>query len=49
MSTIQLEAQSRTDMGKGASRRLRRLENKVPAVIYGGSKKPMAIHFSIIK
>ncbi|HAT2066176.1 TPA: 50S ribosomal protein L25/general stress protein Ctc [Legionella pneumophila] len=46
MSTIQLEAQSRTDMGKGASRRLRRLENKVPAVIYGGNKKPMAIHFS---
>lgn len=45
MSTIQLEAQSRTDMGKGASRRLRRLENKVPAVLYGGNKKPVSIHF----
>ncbi len=45
MSTILLEAETRTDMGKGASRRLRRLENKVPAVIYGGEKKPMSIHF----
>jgi large subunit ribosomal protein L25 len=45
MSTILLEAETRTDMGKGASRRLRRLENKIPAVIYGGDKKPMSIHF----
>ncbi|CAM2978471.1 50S ribosomal protein L25 [Legionella steigerwaltii] len=45
MSNILLEAQTRTDMGKGASRRLRRLENKVPGVIYGGDKKPMSIHF----
>ena len=45
MSTILLEAESRTDMGKGASRRLRRLENKVPAVIYGGDKEPKSIHF----
>ncbi|CAM2889767.1 50S ribosomal protein L25/general stress protein Ctc [Legionella worsleiensis] len=45
MSTILLEAESRTDMGKGASRRLRRLENKVPAVIYGGDKQPKSIHF----
>jgi large subunit ribosomal protein L25 len=45
MSTILLEAESRTDMGKGASRRLRRLEHKVPAVIYGGEKKPQSIHF----
>lgn len=45
MSTILLEAQSRTDMGKGASRRLRRLENKVPAVIYGGDVQPKAILF----
>jgi len=45
MSNILLEAQTRTDMGKGASRRLRRLENKVPAVIYGGDKDPMSIHF----
>jgi large subunit ribosomal protein L25 len=44
MSLIVLEAQTRTDMGKGASRRLRRLENKVPAVLYGGDKTPKAIH-----
>lgn len=45
MSNVLLEAQTRTDMGKGASRRLRRLENQVPAVIYGGDKKPLSIHF----
>lgn len=45
MSTILLEAESRTLLGKGASRRLRRLESKVPAVIYGGDKKPLSIHF----
>ncbi len=45
MSNILLEAETRTDMGKGASRRLRRLENKVPAVIYGGDKSPKSIHF----
>ncbi len=44
MSTV-LEAQTRKDVGKGASRRLRRLENKVPAIIYGGSKNPQSIHF----
>lgn len=44
MSTIVLEAESRKDIGKGASRRLRRLENKVPAVIYGGDNKPQSIH-----
>ena len=44
MSNVMLEAETRTDMGKGASRRLRRLENKVPAVIYGGSKEPKSIH-----
>ena len=44
MSTIMLEAETRADKGKGASRRLRRLENKVPGVIYGGEKEPQAIH-----
>jgi large subunit ribosomal protein L25 len=49
---ILLEAESRTDVGKGASRRLRRLENKVPAIVYGGSKAPVAIsltHNKVIK
>lgn len=45
MSTILLEGESRAVMGKGASRRLRRLENKVPAIIYGGEKEPQSIHF----
>lgn len=44
MSTILLEAEIRTDKGKGASRRLRRVENKVPAVVYGGDKAPQSIH-----
>jgi len=38
-----LEAESRNDAGKGASRRLRRLENKVPAIVYGGSADPVSI------
>jgi len=44
MSTMILEAELRADKGKGASRRLRRLENKVPAVVYGGDKEPLAVH-----
>ncbi|AHE66533.1 50S ribosomal protein L25/general stress protein Ctc [Legionella oakridgensis] len=44
MSTIVLEAETRADKGKGASRRLRRLENKVPAIVYGGEKEPQSIH-----
>lgn len=38
-----LNAQVRTNEGKGASRRLRRLEQKVPAVIYGGSSAAQSI------
>ena len=34
-----LNAQARTDEGKGASRRLRRLEAKLPAVIYGAGPR----------
>ena len=37
-----LEADVRTDMGKGASRRLRRT-GKVPAVIYGAHKDPVSL------
>jgi large subunit ribosomal protein L25 len=35
---FELTAEVREDTGKGASRRLRRLADKVPAIIYGGSK-----------
>jgi large subunit ribosomal protein L25 len=45
MSEIMLEAETRALIGKGASRRLRRLDDKVPAVIYGGSKPSQAIQF----
>jgi large subunit ribosomal protein L25 len=48
MSNILLEAELRTDMGKGASRRLRR-ENSVPGILYGGGKKPKSIHLQANK
>jgi large subunit ribosomal protein L25 len=51
MSIFELEAESRSDMGKGASRRLRR-DGKVPAIIYGGGGDPQAItlvHSEILK
>ena len=46
-ASFTLNAQNRTDEGKGASRRLRRLENKVPAVIYGGSAAPQSISLEL--
>ncbi len=42
MSNITLEAVIRTDLGKGASRRLRHA-NQTPAIIYGGDKAPVSI------
>ncbi|QSP96243.1 50S ribosomal protein L25/general stress protein Ctc [Marinobacter salinisoli] len=38
-----IEAFPRDDQGKGASRRLRREERKIPAIIYGGGKDATAI------
>jgi len=43
MSNYTLNAAARADSGKGASRRLRRLENLVPGIVYGGKKKPASI------
>lgn len=46
-----LKAEKRQDVGKGASRRLRR-ENKVPAVIYGGEAGAQSVtlkHNEIVK
>jgi large subunit ribosomal protein L25 len=37
-----ITAEVRNDMGKGASRRLRR-EGKFPAVVYGGTEAPMSL------
>ena len=43
MSTgFALEVENRPDLGTGSSRRLRR-QGKVPAIIYGGGRKPRAV------
>lgn len=47
-----LNAQARDVKGKGSSRRLRRLEGTIPAIVYGGEKEPQSIslaHKDIIK
>ena len=43
MINFALNADVRSDLGKGASRRLRRNESLVPAVIYGGEKPAQSI------
>ena len=51
MSIFDIEAESRSDMGKGASRRLRR-EGKVPAILYGGEEQPQTlslVHSELVK
>lgn len=40
---FELSAELRQGSGKGASRRMRRLEDKVPAVIYGGGKENASV------
>ncbi|GHA36018.1 50S ribosomal protein L25 [Photobacterium aphoticum] len=42
---MKFEAVLRTDLGKGASRRLRHA-NKFPAIIYGGEAAPIAIELN---
>ena len=46
MNDFTLNAEVRSDLGKGASRRLRRLADQVPAIIYGGTKAPQSISLS---
>ncbi|BAN50564.1 50S ribosomal protein L25/general stress protein Ctc [Metapseudomonas resinovorans] len=43
MTDFALNAEARSDLGKGASRRLRRNANLVPAVIYGGETAPVSV------
>lgn len=43
MNDFTIDAQARDDLGKGASRRLRRNANLVPGIIYGGNKAPKSI------
>ncbi len=45
MSDFEFDAEIRTDLGTGASRRLRR-EGRVPAVLYGGDKDALALTLS---
>ena len=40
--TSNLSAETRKSVGKGKSRALRR-EGKIPAIVYGNKKEPMAI------
>lgn len=40
---FELHAEVRKDLGKGASRRLRRLDSLVPAIVYGEGKDPVNI------
>lgn len=42
VANFEFEAQTRDDLGKGASRRLRR-EHKVLGVVYGGEEAPVSI------
>ena len=44
--SITINALVREDQGKGASRRLRK-EEKVPSIIYGGTKEPLMISLNI--
>ena len=44
---ISLTAELREDVGKGASRRLRRLGNKVPAIIYGAEADPQNLTLAV--
>jgi len=40
---FELNAELREDKGKGASRRLRRLADQIPAIIYGGKRDPQPL------
>jgi len=49
---FELNAETRENVGRGASRRLRRNEDLVPAIIYGANKEPQMIslaHRTIIR
>ncbi len=43
---FELNCSVREDQGKGASRRLRRLNNAIPAVLYGGDKDAVSLTIS---
>jgi large subunit ribosomal protein L25 len=43
MADFELNAELRTDKGKGASRRLRRKADMIPAILYGAGKDPLSL------
>lgn len=43
MVDFSLNANARNDLGKGASRRLRRINSNIPAILYGGDKAPVSL------
>ena len=45
MSTFELSAKTRERFGTGASRRLRRLENRVPGILYGAGEPSQPLSF----
>lgn len=50
--SFELEVEPREVQGKGASRRLRRLDNMVPAIVYGGDEEPANVmmgHAAVMK
>lgn len=48
-AVYELDAELRDVQGKGASRRLRRAENKVPGILYGGGEDPTLISLNHLK
>lgn len=48
-ANFELVAELRHDQGKGASRRLRRLQHKIPAIVYGGGEPAVAITLEHLK
>ncbi|MEQ8485374.1 MAG: 50S ribosomal protein L25/general stress protein Ctc [Pseudomonadales bacterium] len=40
---FEIKAELRKDVGKGASRRLRRAADRVPGIIYGGGREPQTL------
>jgi large subunit ribosomal protein L25 len=43
MADFELNAELRTDKGKGASRRLRRNADMIPAILYGAGEEPISL------
>ncbi len=46
MSNFVIKATTRSDLGKGASRRLRREQGLVPAIVFGGTAEPKSLSLS---